>query len=150
MKEKILSIIILLILIIFSLIYPVLGVSIPTNNIMNLNKSAYHYFTYTEMTELLHDLEENNSDIMMLESIGTTFEGRDIWMIKLSDNVQQNENEPGVLFMAAHHGNEKASFIQRSTLKEKITHRILNCHWENKVSANDFRINWILYSCDLT
>ena len=32
MKEKILSIIILLILIICSLIYPVLGVSIPANN----------------------------------------------------------------------------------------------------------------------
>ncbi|MEE8565364.1 MAG: M14 family zinc carboxypeptidase [Candidatus Thermoplasmatota archaeon] len=42
---------------------------------------------------------------MKLESIGYTFEGRDIWMIKLSDNVNQNENEPGVLFMWAHHGN---------------------------------------------
>lgn len=43
---------------------------------------------------------------MTLTSIGKTYEGRDVWMVKLSDNVDQEEDEPGVLFMAAHHGNE--------------------------------------------
>ena len=43
---------------------------------------------------------------MSLTSIGKTYEGRDLWMVKLSDNVNQEEDEPGVLFMAAHHGNE--------------------------------------------
>jgi len=77
---------------------------------MPLNFPPYEYFTYQEMTDLFLDLEENHSNIMSLASIGRTYEGRDIWMVKLSDNVDVNEDEPGVLLMGAHHGNEKPSF----------------------------------------
>jgi carboxypeptidase T len=68
------------------------------------------YHTYDEMTVLLHSLAANNSDIMSLTSIGKTYEGRDIWMVKLSDHVKEDENEPEVFFMGAHHGNEKPSY----------------------------------------
>ena len=68
------------------------------------------YRTYEEMTVLLQSLAMNHSDIMSLTSVGKTYEGRDLWMVKLSDNVTQNEDEPGVLFMGAHHGNEKPSY----------------------------------------
>jgi carboxypeptidase T len=71
---------------------------------------AYHYHTYQEMTDLLHSLQVNHSDIMSLTSLGKTYEGRDIWMVKLSDYVDQEEPEPGVLFMGAHHGNEKPGY----------------------------------------
>lgn len=70
----------------------------------------YHYFTYQEMTELLYDLADQYPDIVHLESIGTTYEGRSIWMVKLSDNAAVDEDEPGVLLMGAHHGNEKPSY----------------------------------------
>jgi len=109
MKGKILSILFIFLFILISFFSPVISVSIESNNMINLS-SSYHYFTYPEMTDQLISLEENNSDIMKLESIGLTYEGRDIWMVKLSDNVNQKENEPGVLLMGAHHGNEKASF----------------------------------------
>lgn len=66
----------------------------------------YHYHSYDELTNELHSLYENHTDIMSLTSLGKTYEGRDIWMIKLSDNVNEEEAEPGVLFMGAHHGNE--------------------------------------------
>lgn len=68
------------------------------------------YHTYDEMTALLWNLAENHSEIMSLTSIGKTYEGRDLWMVKLSDNVSQDEEEPGVLFMGAHHGDEKPSY----------------------------------------
>jgi carboxypeptidase T len=71
---------------------------------------AYHYHTYEEMTDELHALQVNHSDIMSLTSLGKTYDGRDLWMVKLSDNVSQEEAEPGVLFMGAHHGNEKPSY----------------------------------------
>jgi carboxypeptidase T len=71
---------------------------------------AYHYHTYQEMTDLLQSLQVNHSDIMSLTSLGKTYEGRDIWMVKLSDHVEQEEAEPGVLFMGAHHGNEKPGY----------------------------------------
>jgi carboxypeptidase T len=70
----------------------------------------YHYHTYQEMTDELHALAVNHSDIMSLTSIGKTYEGRDLWLVKLSDNVNLEENEPGVLFMGAHHGNEKPGY----------------------------------------
>ena len=66
----------------------------------------YQYHTYQELTDELHSLQENYSSLMTVSSIGKTYEGRDLWMVKLSDNVDQEEDEPGVLFMAAHHGNE--------------------------------------------
>jgi carboxypeptidase T len=71
---------------------------------------AYHYHTYQEMTDELHALQANYSGIMSLSSIGKTYEGRDLWMVKLSDNVNQEEKEPGALFMGAHHGNEKPGY----------------------------------------
>ena len=70
----------------------------------------YEYYTYSKMTSLLLDLQANYSDIMFLESIGKSYEDREIWMVKISDNPTYNENEPGVLLMGAHHGNEKPSF----------------------------------------
>jgi len=79
--------------------YPTLNVSSP-----------YKYYNYSSMTQLFHELLLNNSDIMSLSSLGKTHEGRDIWMVKLSDNVDIDEDEPGVLLMGAHHGNEKPSF----------------------------------------
>jgi carboxypeptidase T len=71
-----------------------------------ISSEPYHYHTYQELTDELHSLQENYSSLMSLSSIGKTYEGRDLWMVKLSDNVNQEEEEPGVLFMAAHHGNE--------------------------------------------
>lgn len=75
-----------------------------------ISSVPYDYHTYDSMTLLLTNLSQNHPDIMTLTSIGTTYEGRNIWMVKLSDNVTRNEDEPEVLFMGAHHGDEKPSY----------------------------------------
>jgi len=75
------------------------------------------------MTQLLQELLHNNSDIMSLTSLGTTYEGRDIWMVKLSENVGIDESEPGVLLMGAHHGNEQPSFEVLIYLIKYVTDR---------------------------
>ncbi|MFW6149138.1 MAG: M14 family zinc carboxypeptidase [Atribacterota bacterium] len=100
----------LLCLFFLTAIFPILvsSQSIQKNVVTSIN--PYHYYTYQEMTDFFHSLKDNHSDIMSLTSIGTTYEGRDIWMVKLSDSVELNEEEPGVLLMGAHHGNEKPSF----------------------------------------
>jgi hypothetical protein len=67
--------------------------------------SQYH--TYDEMTDMLYDIAYNHSDIAILYSIGTTYEGREIWAMKISDNPRVfEENEPEILFTGAHHGKE--------------------------------------------
>ena len=131
MKEKTLSILLAVILILISTIYPVMGTSYPNQHFNSTSMMPHQYFTYLEMTDLLHTLQENYSDIMLLESIGTTYEGRNIWMVKLSDNVNEDEDEPGVLFMGAHHGNEKPSF---EALIFFIQHMVVNY---SKVNTDD-------------
>jgi carboxypeptidase T len=84
--------------------------SLKTNQFNPVSLDPYDYHTYQELTDELHSLQANHSDIMSLTSIGKTYEGRNIWMVKLSDNVNQEEDEPGVLFMGAHHGNEWPGF----------------------------------------
>ena len=132
------TILIVLFIFLFTTTFPVLSsyqTEHPLNNTIGEN---YHYFTYQEMTDLLHDLEDEYSDIMKLESIGKTYQGRDIWMVKLSDNVDENEDEPGVLLMGAHHGNEKPSF---ETVIFFIQHMVHNYSKINTDDDGDGQIN---------
>jgi len=78
-----------------------------TQSIESLSSEQYQYHSYQELTDMLHSLQVNHSNLMSVCSLGRTYEGREIWMVKLSDNVEEEEDEPGVLFMAAHHGNER-------------------------------------------
>jgi len=71
---------------------------------------AYEYYTYQEMVDLFDVLQDTYPDIMSYTSLGKTYEGRDVWMVKLSDNVEVNEDEPGVLLMGSIHGDEKPPF----------------------------------------
>ncbi len=84
--------------------------ALQTSLFTTISSEEYKYHTYQDLTNELHGLQENHSEIMSLTSLGKTYEGREVWMVKLSDNVNQVEEEPGVLFMGAHHGNEKPSY----------------------------------------
>jgi hypothetical protein len=66
--------------------------------------SAYH--TQEETYSDMHDIETAHPDICSLQSIGTSIEGRDIWAMKVSDNVGTTENEPRVLYVGCHHARE--------------------------------------------
>jgi len=111
----------------------------PSPDTLFTNSEASHeYYTYTKMTKLLHELSTNYSDIMSVTSIGTTYGGRDVWMVKLSDNVDLEEDEPGVLLMGAHHGNEKPSF---EVLIYFIKHVVEHHSKENTDDDGDCSLN---------
>ena len=105
MKKNILR----LAIVFFILINATVIVQTSSVNLKN-NSLPYEYYTYQQMTELFQDLETEHSDIMKLESYGKTYEGRDIWFVKISDNVELEEDEPGVLLLGTHHGDEKIAF----------------------------------------
>jgi murein tripeptide amidase MpaA len=44
--------------------------------------------------------------ISVKQSLGSTYEGRNIWIVKISDNPNTNEAEPKILYTAMHHANE--------------------------------------------
>ena len=65
------------------------------------------YHTYDSMTAELQGLQATYPDLVMLESIGKTYEGRDIWAAKLSDDVTTNDSsEPDVLIFGGIHARE--------------------------------------------
>jgi len=99
---------------------------------------SYEYYSYQKMKDFFIDLRDNNSEIMSLESIGNTYEGRDVLMVKLSDNVDEKEDEPGVLLLGAHHGNEKPSY---EVLIFFIKHMVENYWKENTDDDEDGLIN---------
>ena len=67
--------------------------------------SAYH--NYAEMNAEIDQRRGRLSRrIVSVRSIGTSYEGRDIRAIKISDNVGTDESEPEVLFTAHQHARE--------------------------------------------
>ncbi len=68
------------------------------------------HWTLSQMETILDDLHALNPTICAAKvSIGTTIENRPIWMVKISDHVGVDENEPEVLFDAMHHAREPLS-----------------------------------------
>ncbi len=63
--------------------------------------------------EVVAKLDEMKSDFPLLitekQSIGVTTEGRNIWMVKISDNPEIDEDEPVAYFDALHHAREPLS-----------------------------------------
>ncbi len=66
--------------------------------------SGYH--DYAEMNAEMNALVTSKPSIAQKLSIGTSYEGRDMPLIKISDNVGTDENEPEILFNAHQHARE--------------------------------------------
>lgn len=89
-----------------------------STNPIDLYKRALHgesmkldpvYYTYEKILSELDKLIAEHNTIIRKEIIGRTSQmKKDIWAVKISDNVQQREDEPKILFEAAIHANELA------------------------------------------
>lgn len=64
------------------------------------------YHSFTQIENILQGIASNYSNITSLYSIGTSYEGRTIWCLEITDNPGVDEGEPGVLFMGLHHARE--------------------------------------------
>lgn len=64
------------------------------------------YHTYAEIDTELHQLAATHPQIAQVSSIGKSLEGRELWAIKISDNVAQSEAESTVVFLGEHHARE--------------------------------------------
>ena len=60
-------------------------------------------------------------DIVALRSIGKSYQGRDLWVAKVSDNVAADEAEPEVLFDGLHHAREHLSLEQTLAILRWLT-----------------------------
>ena len=66
--------------------------------------AAYH--NYAEMIAEIQQVAAAHPDLVSAFSIGQSYEGRELWAAKISDNVAADEDEPEVLFLGLHHARE--------------------------------------------
>jgi hypothetical protein len=72
--------------------------------------SRYH--NLPEMVAEVKQAETDHPAIVDVFSIGKSYQGRDLWAAKISDNVTTDENEPEILFDALHHAREHMTVEQ--------------------------------------
>lgn len=76
-------------------------------NMQELNqKMLSSYPSYEEITEKLKAAVAKRPDIMQMFSVGKSIQGRDLWMVKISDNVAIDEVEPEFKYISSMHGDE--------------------------------------------
>jgi murein tripeptide amidase MpaA len=65
------------------------------------------FYTFSQMNAEMNDLVAAFPGLVQKTSIGLSVEGRDIWCLKISDNVSTDENnEPEVLYLGLQHARE--------------------------------------------
>ena len=64
------------------------------------------YHTYAEVGASAKAVADAHPDIAKRFSIGKSYQGREIWAMKISDNVATDESEPEVLYEGGHHADE--------------------------------------------
>ncbi|MBN2564581.1 MAG: carboxypeptidase regulatory-like domain-containing protein [Candidatus Eisenbacteria bacterium] len=67
------------------------------------------YHSYAEITAELAAWAAAYPSITQLVSIGTSFQGREIWALKITDNPTVQEDEAEIQWIGCHHGNETIS-----------------------------------------
>ena len=65
-----------------------------------------NYHDYAEMVAEIQQAEIDHGAIFDMFSLGTSYQGREIWAGKISDNVGTDESEPEVLFTHHQHARE--------------------------------------------
>ncbi|MFL5771351.1 MAG: M14 family metallopeptidase [Chloroflexota bacterium] len=67
------------------------------------------FHTYNEMAAEVGATAAAHPAIVKRFSIGKSYQGRDLWAVKVSDNVAVDEREPEIVFDGLHHGAEHMS-----------------------------------------
>jgi len=69
------------------------------------------YPTYNDYVGMMNEFASNHPTLCKVENIGATTEGdKSILFVKLSDNVNDNEKEPRVMYTSSMHGDEIAGY----------------------------------------
>jgi Zinc carboxypeptidase/GEVED domain/Secretion system C-terminal sorting domain/Fibronectin type III domain len=71
------------------------------------------YYTFAELQTILDQMRTYYPNLISAKSsIGTSIEGRPVFMVKISDNPDVDEAEPEMFFNAVHHAREPMSMSQ--------------------------------------
>ena len=76
------------------------------NSPNNYRNPMEEYHNYEELTTFLQNIANEYPNITKLQSIGQSVQGRELWVIEISDNPGLNEVEPEFKYIANMHGDE--------------------------------------------
>jgi hypothetical protein len=97
------------------------------------------FHTYVEMANEVAATAAAHPDIVRRFSIGKSHLGRELWAVKISDNVATDEREPEVLFDGLHHADEHMS--------QEMTLAILG--WLTKGYGTDSQVTSLVNSREI-
>ena len=99
---------------------------------------------YAQIESEILAVELAHPEIVDVFSIGQSYEGREIYAAKISDNVALEEGEPEVLIDALHHANEHATVAQAIDL----LHTLADGYGVDTAitSLVDTRVVWIVFA----
>ncbi|HPN20803.1 MAG TPA: M14 family zinc carboxypeptidase, partial [Tenuifilaceae bacterium] len=69
------------------------------------------YPTYAVYREMMKKFETDYPNLCKLDSIGTTVEGRKLYVVKISDNVSDDEAEQEFFYTSTMHGDEVTGYV---------------------------------------
>jgi carboxypeptidase T len=81
------------------------------------------YHDYAELSSTIDAAVAAFPALARKSSIGTSYEGRQLWNVKISDNVGTDENEPEVLFTCGQHAREHLTIEMCLYLINELTTR---------------------------
>jgi hypothetical protein len=93
----------------------------PPQGIQDFPDEDSDYHDYAEMVAEINQAATDHPNIVDLFSFGQSHEGRDLWVVKISDNPGVDESEPEVLFNLHQHGNEHLAVEQGLYLLQILT-----------------------------
>jgi len=79
------------------------------------------YHTYAEVTAELRATAADHPGLVALSSIGRSYEGRELNLVKISDDVDADEGEPEVLFTCNQHAREHLTTEMCLHVVERLT-----------------------------
>ncbi len=102
------------------------------------------YHSYSEVASEVAAVAAANPEIVTRFSIGQSYRGRELWAVKISDNVGVDEDEPEVMFDGGHHGNEHMS----TEMALRIMHWLVDGYGSNARITDivDTRETWIVFN----
>ncbi|HOP04033.1 MAG TPA: M14 family zinc carboxypeptidase [Tenuifilaceae bacterium] len=69
------------------------------------------YPTYPVYREMMKKFQSDFPELCKLDSIGTTVQGRKLYVVKISDNVTDDELEPELFYTSTMHGDETTGYV---------------------------------------
>jgi hypothetical protein len=85
------------------------------------------YLDYPDIIDALYAAQDNYPAICKVYNLttwynlSTTYDGRDIFALKISDNVEEDEDEPSFLMVSAHHAREIVTPVLALYAIEQLT-----------------------------